>query len=207
MVRVQKKLVTIVVMLFAVSLFADTNSVLNVIRKKYGENSYVDMEFDLTIFWAIREKYEKKSGKLTYAPDDNFYLKLGHSTWISNGQTYWQYSDRTNQVVIKGLLDVDVSMHPSSMLKNFLKKSFKQDESNEKEIVLTFASNDKKSNYKKITLRINKKRMEISELVTVDSDQNESRYVFKKVKLGEKPSPAQFEFTIPQGADILDTRK
>ena len=63
---------------------------------------------------------EKKSGSLQLMPGDKFRLTIGSTEWISDGHTYWQYNEKTSQVIIKNLLDVDLSMHPSQMIKTYL---------------------------------------------------------------------------------------
>ncbi|MFW6254101.1 MAG: LolA family protein, partial [Chitinivibrionales bacterium] len=73
----------------------------------------MQISFDLSIFWAVRERTEEKKGELYVSPGDKFRAEVGQTIWVSDGQTYWQYSKAANQVVIKDLLDVDLSMHPS----------------------------------------------------------------------------------------------
>lgn len=179
------------------------------LRKKYDSKKSVDLSFELTIFWSVRERYEKKNGELTFSPGEKFKLTLGNSTWVSNGQTYWQFSNKTNQVVIKSLLDIDLSLHPSSMMQSFLSYPFSVFSSDEKTTILQWMGDPKNSDlpYKKITVNVDKKKMIINELTVTDDDGNESRYIFKRSKFGENKAPRFFDFSIPEGADVLDTRK
>lgn len=210
-----------IISLFAVFMIAlpistfSQNSTLNAdtiigkLRKKYSPEKEVHLLFDLTIFWSIRERYEKKEGELLFNPGEKFRLKLGNSTWVSNGQTYWQYSKSTNQVIIKSLLDIDLSLHPSNMLQSFLSYSFKIHSSDAKSTILNWEGESQKSDlpYKKIVVNVDNKKFEITELIVTDDDGNESRYIFNKTKFGEKKPSSIFEFIPPEGVDILDTRK
>lgn len=187
----------------------NADSILEKLRKKYSPEKEVHLSFDLTIFWSVRERYEKKSGELIFNPGEKFRLKLGNSTWVSNGQTYWQYSKSTNQVVIKSLLDIDLSLQPSNMLQSFLSYSFKIHTSDAKSTTLIWEGDSQNSDlpYKKIVVNVDPKKFEIVELIVTDDDSNESRYIFGKTKFGVKESSSTFEFEIPEGADVLDTRK
>lgn len=208
-----KKLPFIFIFLFLpVTLFsqtpADGSSILNELRKIYGPKNSATLSFDLTIFWSVREKYEKKSGNLVFSPGEKFRLTLGNSTWVSNGQVYWQYSKKTNQVVIKNLLDLDLDLHPSSMMQSFLSYPFTVHASDDKAIVFQWRGESKNSDfpYKKIVVNVDKKEILINELIVTDDDNNESRYTFKKSKLGGVVQASVFEFEIPEGVDVLDMR-
>lgn len=195
--------------LFSQTSNLNAKNIVENLRKKYSPNQPVNLAFDLTIFWSVRERYEKKSGELIFSPGEKFRLTMGSSVWVSNGQTYWQFSKKTNQVVIKSLLDIDLSMHPSSMMQSFLSYSFNIHTSDDKTIVLKWEGESKTSNlpYKKIMVNVDKKKMEITELVVTDDDSNESRYIFKKTKFDGAEPASTFEFEIPAEADVLDTRK
>lgn len=213
----KRKLIVILLslLIFSSAIYSQTTisdnakAIVESLRKKYSASNSANLSFDLTIFWSVRERYEKKSGELIFSPGEKFRLTMGNSTWISNGQTYWQYSKKTNQVVIKSLLDIDLSMHPSSMMQSFLSYSFNIHASDDKAFVLKWEGDSKNSDlpYKKVMVNVDKKRMEITELTVTDDDNNESRYTFKKAKFGEKQPASVFEFSIPEGADVLDTRK
>lgn len=212
-----KKTVSIIFLtlsLFAVTTFSqnvnvDAKSIITKLRDKYSTDKSVNLAFDLTIFWSVRERYEKKSGELVFSPGEKFRLNMGSSTWVSNGQTYWQFSKKTNQVVIKSLLDIDLSLHPSSMMQSFLSYTFSTFSSDDKSIILKWEGDPSNSDlpYKKITINVDRKKMEISELTVTDDDNNESRYTFKKSKFGAAEPASTFDFSIPEGADVLDTRK
>ncbi len=194
---------------FSQSAGVDAKNIVTQLRNKYSTNKSVNLAFDLTIFWSVRERYEKKSGELVFSPGEKFRLNMGSSTWVSNGQTYWQFSKNTNQVVIKSLLDIDLSLHPSSMMQSFLSYTFNVFSSDDKSVILKWEGDPAKSDlpYKKIIINVDRKKMEISELTVTDDDSNESRYTFKKSKFGTAEPASTFEFSIPEGADVLDTRK
>lgn len=199
----------IILSILQTSLYAQENAVISALKKKYNEKTPLELTFDLDIFWKVREKHEKKSGSLHLMPGDKFRLAIGSTEWISDGHTYWQYNEKTSQVIIKSLLDVDLSMHPSQVIKTYLGYSYKVKSDDAKQAVLTWstADPDRKKTYKAITLWVNKKKNTIEKIRAVDKNGNESTYTFKKTEAGVQFPSTLFEFEVPKGVDILDTRK
>ncbi len=201
-------IICIFIFIFSISLSAQENTVIDAVKKKYSGKLSLDLTFDVNIFWKVREKYEKKNGMLLMVPGDKFRCKIGSTEWVSNGHIYWQYNEKTSQVIVKNLLDIDLSMHPSQMIQRYLSYPFKVESSDEKQAVFiwTASEDNQDRSYKKITLTIDKKKNILKELVTVNRDGNESTYIFKKVKIGSEIPLEVFSFKIPKGVDVLDTR-
>lgn len=198
--------ITIITLL--TSLFSQENAVITNLKKKYNEKTSLELTFDLDIFWKVREKHEKKSGSLYLMPGDKFRLTMGSTEFISDGHTYWQYNEKSSQVIIKSLLDIDLSMHPSQIIKTYLGYSYTVKSDDEKQTVLTCSNPEpeQKKPYKAITLWINKKKNSIVKIVAIDKNGNESTYTFKKTKTGVQFPPTLFEFEVPKGVDVLDSR-
>jgi len=189
-------------------LYAQDNTLVSTLKKKYSDKTTLEVSFDLKIFWKVREKNEKKSGVLRIMPGDKFRLKLGSWIWVCDGHTYWQYNVKTKQVIIKNLLDIDLSMHPTQMMKTYLSYDFTVTSSDAKEAVLTWkaAEEEKKKGYSAITIWVDKKKSTIKKLLAVDSKGNESTYTFVKTKTGVQFPEETFAFTVPKGVEVVDTR-
>jgi outer membrane lipoprotein-sorting protein len=179
------------------------------LRSKYAGKGTIVVEFDLTILWKVREKQESRSGRMQLAPGDKFRVELGATTWACNGQTVWQYSTKTKQVVIKRLLDFDLSSHPSQILATYVNDyDYGVLEENDRQAVLQWESleGDAKSFYRSITIYYDKHKGAMSSLILVDRHGNESTYLFKRTVFGEKIARETFQFAIPKGVDVLDER-
>lgn len=200
--------VNLIILMLLTSLFAQENAVITALKKKYNEKASLELIFDLDIFWKVREKHEKKSGSLCLIPGDKFRLTIGSTEFISDGHTYWQYNEKSSQVIIKNLLDIDLSMHPSQIIKTYLGHSYTVKSEDEKEAVLTWSDPEPEQNrpYKGMTLWVNKKKNTIEKIVTIDKNGNESTYTFKKTRTGVQFPSTLFEFEAPKGVDVLDSR-
>lgn len=193
--------------LLASNLHAD---IIETIRNKYNANAPISSELTLNIYWSVREKEETRTGELFLAPGDKFRVELDRSTWVCDGQTVWQYNRNTNQVIIKRLLDIDLSSHPSQILKRYLSDyEYQIREKTDRRAVAVWQadSSDAGAEYRAITVEIDAKRALIERLVTVDSRGNRAAYVFSDTEIGAEIPAETFTFTIPRGVDVLDTRE
>ncbi len=168
------------------------------------QNDPVKMEFSLEIYWAIREKTEKKKGSLLLSGDENFDLTLEKSRWVSDGVTVWQYSENSGQLVIRNFFDMDFSLHPSTMFERFGSRKFK--EITENDITLLRWSDDKDLEYRKIDVVLSADKKSFESILFVDLDENESRYIFKKMQFLESIDESLFVMTTPKNAEVFDER-
>ena len=194
-------------MFCSISVYAQS-SIVSAVKKKYSDKTSLELTFDLDIFWKVREKHEKKSGILRIMPGDKFRLKMGSWEWVCDGHTYWQYNEKTDQVVIKNLLDIDLAMHPTQMMKTYLSYDFTVPSRDEKEAVLEWKATEeqKKKGYSAITIWVDTKKTIIKKICAVDKTGNTSTYTFTKAKFGTPIPPETFTFTVPKGVEVVDTR-
>jgi outer membrane lipoprotein-sorting protein len=188
---------------------AQQSPLIDQLKAKYSPTKTIKLEFDLSIFWKVREKTETKSGSVIIA-GDKFRAELGSTLWVCDGTTYWQYSKASNQVIIKRLADVDLSSHPSQLIETYLTKykfTTTAEDDNSATLAWQAPAGAKDETTRAITLWVDKKKGTIKKLLTVDKSGNENTYSFKKSEFGIQVPPATFTFTPPQGASILDSRE
>ncbi|MBD3239956.1 MAG: hypothetical protein GF331_05175 [Chitinivibrionales bacterium] len=201
-------LLTLIVCFTAAAVGAD-GGIVETLKKKYSGDQTIVADFDLTILWKVREKQETKSGRLQLAPGDKFRVELGPTTWVCNGQTVWQYNNKANQVVIKRLLDYDLSQQPSQILSTFVNGyEYEVLEQNDRQAILQWEadSSDTRSFYRTVTIYYDMRKQSLSSLILVDRHGNESTYLFKRTAFGEDIPQEVFEFEIPKGVHVLDDR-
>ncbi len=185
-------------------------TIIDTLRTRYGSAATISTDLGLTILWKVREKQESKTGSMKLATGDRFRVELGPTTWVCDGQTVWQYSSASNQVVIKRLLDFDLSSHPSQMLATFVNGyEYRVLENTARQAVLSWEadSSEAASFYRSITVFYDKHKGTISSFALIDRHGNESTYQFTKTVLGGPIPRETFEFAIPKGAHVLDERE
>jgi outer membrane lipoprotein-sorting protein len=177
------------------------------VAQKYSARSAFETDFDLTIYWAVREKQEKRTGKIYVAPGERFWVESGASVWISNGVTLWQYGKTKNQVIVRPLQEVDLSLLPSRLMARYLTAARYRTLLDSADRCVVAAEPDSASRTEdapQVTLTIDKKRNVVLQIVVADQDSNISTYVFKKTRFGVERPASFFNFTPPPGATVIN---
>ncbi len=202
-----KKLVTVAAVFMAVSLSrAENTDVMDLVRSNYTPHSNIELQFEHTIYWSVRERQEKKKGALLLAPGEKFRFTLGKDAVVSDGVTYWQYSDMNDQLIIYNLAEIDLSYHPSNLFANYLiERSFASAGAQEGMVVMESTAPDDR--YSSIQIKVEESTGIIKQLTIVDKNENINTYTFTKTVLGKSFAPTDFIFTAPENIDILDMRE
>jgi outer membrane lipoprotein-sorting protein len=183
-----------------------------VLRKNYSGGNAVTATFDLSIYWNVREKEEKKSGELLIAPGNKFRVTLGKEVFVSDGKVFWQYSEKNSQVVIRNFSDIDESTVPSRFLLSFLSnRAFAERQRNGSAVELFWDGKGKSTgvagDYTSITAVVDEKTGVIKTLKLTDKSDNINTYTFKKTAFDKPPKEDVFQFKPPRGAEVLDMRE
>jgi outer membrane lipoprotein-sorting protein len=207
-------LLSLVVAIAVSSVDADTASspvspLLSLLRKNYSAETTLSTKFTQTIYWSVREKEEKKKkGSICLAPKDRFRVTIGSETFVSSGETFWQHSAGTNQVVIKKLADVDRSAFPSEIFARYLSACPFREVGRKKDVVLfSWKSDSVETLYREIQVAVKEKAGLITRCVMTDHNGNIFTYAFSATVFGEKFPRERFEFNAPENARIVDMRQ
>lgn len=200
----------VVIAALALTLRASTDPVLERVRSRYNPSATIEAEIDMTIWWEVREREEKQSGRLLLAAGDRFDVQLGDSRWVCDGRTLWHYSAAANQVVIRRLLDVDLSSHPSQILSTYLMDyEYREQSRKGKHRVLAWESDgdNPDGKYASIGMTVDEASGIVQSLAVVDTRGNRSTWTFRKTRFDPPLDPAPFTFTPPEGTHVVDTRE
>jgi chaperone LolA len=200
------------IFLFAGFCLPQDTDLLSRVRKNYDGNTSLSASFDLAIFWKVREKDEKKSGKIIIASGDRFHIELDKSAWVSDGKTLWQYDKGISQVVVKPVASFDPNQLPSHIItQNLVKYPFKVVENKGGTVVFAWQA-DSTSPVNRVAAQsvrftVDAKAAIIKELVMVDKTGNESTYRFHGTAIGGSAPKNAFTFDIPKGARVVDSQE
>jgi len=182
---------------------------MQTVRSIYSGAVALDASFSLHILWKVREKEEVQSGHIQLVPGEKFRVELGKSLWVCDGTTVWQVetADKTTQVTIQNLSDMDTEMYPSHILSTYLNKySFHIKDETGSRCSVEYSSAQKNADIRLLRCTIDKKTGYILSLVVIDRSGNESTYTFKKTKTGCSLNKKLFSYTASQGVKVIDVR-
>lgn len=183
---------------------------LSLIRKNYDPETSLSTKFSLTMYWSVREKEEKKQGRIILAPGDRFRVTVDGETFVSNGETFWHYSAYSagaGQVTIKRLAAVDRAMLPSQIFARYIAAySFRELERKKGVVQLAWKSDSGSTPYSAIRMEAKESSGRICRCVMTDRNNNTFTYVFTATAFGKKYSKETFEFTARKDTRIVDLR-
>ncbi|MDR3012491.1 MAG: outer-membrane lipoprotein carrier protein LolA [Chitinispirillales bacterium] len=199
----------------SVSAQAQEPAIISEVRRNYGGSRAVSATFDLTIYWSVREREEKKNGELITAPGDRFRVTLGRDVFVSDGKTYWQYNERNSQVVVRNFSDIDPSTLPSALLSSFLSnRRFNEGvpiRNGTVEFNWTGDGAAAGDGYKRVSVvvatgRVHPQSGVIQTLTLVDANDNVHTYTFTRTEFDKPVRNDTFQFRAPRGVEVMDMR-
>ena len=206
----QKKLpiLPLLVLLLFTIVKAEEPALCKKIRSMYTGSKTITTDFEQSIFWTVREKTTRKKGALVIAPGNKFNVNLSDETLVSDGTTYWQYSKKDNQVVIRNVKDIDLASLPANILSGFLNDyTFKEKEQKGKITTLEWiADSSKKSSNHNVSLVVITKTGIVQSLSFTDENDNTHTYRFKNTVFDKSVPEKTFTFKVPADAHIVDNR-
>lgn len=193
---------SILLMLFLSSTYVQAQTI-DAVKANYDKKSF-SFKFELSTYWSVREKTDKKTGSLFVTPDNKFNVTLGDETYISNGDTLWSYNKKVGQVTIQNVKKMDLSSLPSGILSQFLYKyTFVPKKVNSSTVYEWVAENEPKSRFTNLKLWADNKNI-ITKIETTDNNSNVNTYIFSSIVFNKKVSSTMFAFQIPKNVQVLD---
>lgn len=204
--KIRLSMITLLIMILCVEIMAMKPAVISLIEKKYNQNSTIQSQFDLTIFWSVREKSEHKTGTMIIAPQNKFRIELNDEVFVSNGDRYWYYNSKTAQVTIENVKKIDVSSLPSNLLQKYLTEyNYSEKEKTGSVVVLEWNKEpNENSVYTSIEIWAEEKTGVIKKIQITDRNSNVNTYTFRRTIFGGKISGKIFDFKVPKNAQVLN---
>lgn len=176
---------------------------IDAVKANYDKKTF-SFKFELSTYWSVREKTDKRTGSLIVTPDNKFNVTLGDDIYISNGDTLWSYNKKAAQVTIQNVKKIDLSSLPSGILSQFLYKyTFVPGVVNNGTVYEWAAENGTKSRFVNLKLWADTKNI-ITKIETTDDNSNVNTYIFSSIVFNQKVSSKMFAFQIPKNVQVLD---
>ena len=187
----------------------DAECVVNALQKTYAQLSTLQGTFTQEYTYSVYQRTQVSQGKL-------FLKKPGKMRWdyaspvlkvfVSNGRSLWVYEPTKSQAYVKNMADFNMPvalqflMGKGNLLESFTPKISKVlDEIVAIELTPIKASQQ----YKQLNITINRKSGLVAETTVIDPVNNTNRMVFQALQTNSNLPDSGFEFTPPDGVQIL----
>lgn len=185
-------------------------AILKKMEAKYEAYKTVGADFTLTIEIPEEEK-EVQQGSIAQK-GDQYKVELEHQSVYSDGKSLWLYMKHSNEVQINDVDDFEDEgemLSPKDLLRIYEKEDFIYqlvNEDYEKGVMIQqieFKPTDRDSEYSKMRVTIDKKKLEIKRIKAFSKDGSRYTMEVKKFKANQKYASADFVFNPDEYPDIF----
>ena len=197
----------IAIMMMMISInqaHAENSSIIAQVKEKYGNITTASANFDLSIYWSVREKTESMRGTMAFAPGGKFRIDLPSANYVCDGKKLWQYNHAAKQVIIDRAGDLDEKSFPSAIIAGCFSYSFSEKAQSRGQTELEANLEGKNINYDAISIFVDSRTCQLEKIATTDRSGNTSTYLLKSFAVGGKAKLPSFTFEIPKGSNVID---
>jgi outer membrane lipoprotein carrier protein len=148
-----------------------------------------------------------KSGSISIK-GQKYFLKQGRTEIISDGKTVWNY-DGSKTITVSSAEDNTNTLSPQNLLSNFYDKdfSYKLVSSAGKTYEIEMYPTDKRKNFEKVTVYVDKAQNLITKARIVDKAKNTVQFTMSNLKTNAAISDNTFVFNkakYPKDVEVID---
>jgi chaperone LolA len=176
-------------------------------RDEYKKTKTMSLKYTCVMDWKLRNKMDKSEGILLLKKPDKYLLKTKKIQLCSDGQTFWQYSVKNKQVVIRDLIDAADAFKIEELFFNFTSDFLPKSMSLESGFYqLTLIHRKKSSQISEMIVKIDPQTRYPSWINIAYANGDETLYTISNIRVDEIISDSKFTFKIPNNVDIEDLR-
>ena len=193
----------ILLLAFSVSAQDKGNELLETVQKKYKSLSDLSADFKQSLNGKTN-----LNGKIFISKGNKLRLELKNSTIISDGTILWNYNKGQKKLVIN---NVSVSDPSSFSIDKFLydypsKSSVTLEKEDNHDVLLLVPPKDNNMNFKKTRIWVNQDYLIIN--VSIENLSGSITILqFSNYKLNQNLPESKFNFSPPEGTNLIDLRK
>jgi len=160
-------------------------------------NSPVEIDFEQSTYWAVRERDSRVRGKIILAPGNRFNISVGRMTYICNGETFWEHNSRQRQVIVRRIDEGLSKSLPTEMLRILSGASFVEKSA---DFAVWQDDYSRRNGFERVEVHL--ENSQISRIIITDIDHNITTYTFRRVVFLPSVDESLFNFVIPSGVQV-----
>jgi outer membrane lipoprotein-sorting protein len=190
----------------------DAQSIIKKVQKKYKSIDNMSVQFDYFFKWKLTGKSQSLQGKMFFKKENNIRYELGQQLNVTNGETVWQYSEGSNQVIIDKLKKNSKSLFmPKYFMYEYLEKFIAEIIAHEtikgREVyVLKMYPKDKDDFVQNMKVWVPADTWIADKFEYSDLEGNQITYQFTNIQIDTALDMKLFNFTVESGIDVIDLR-
>lgn len=168
------------------------------------------LKFQAKVYNAALDKEDEYQGRLLLKGADKFRLEIPGGTYVSDGQSFWEYHAQNKQAVRKQASDMEGRPLPGDVLLRFLDSdplSLAPGKDGGKEYLeMRLDPSRAMKNLDSLSVQLDKQDHSLHRVTSRDVSGNEARYTVVSIKRNGGIKDKEFAFVAPKGTEIVDMR-
>lgn len=170
----------------------------------------IAFKFEAEVHHSDLDKRDTYQGRLLLKDSTRFRLEIPGATYVSDGETFWVYHQKNEQVVVRAASEMAGQPLPGEVLLRFLDSeplSVARVKAGGKEILeLRLDPSRAMKNLDSLSVQLDRKDHSLRRIASRDVNGNESVYTLLSVKRNGGIKDREFVFTPPKGVEVVDMR-
>ena len=168
------------------------------------------LKFQASVYNAALDKQDAYQGKLLLKGAGKFRLEIPGGTYVSDGQSYWEYHAQNKQVIWKHAKDMEGQALPGDVLLRFLDSDplslGKAKDGRKEYLEMRLDPSRAMKNLDSLAVLLDKADFSVHRISSRDVSGNEAVYTVTSVKRNSGLQDKEFAFVAPKGAEVVDMR-
>ncbi len=196
------------VMILSANIFAQSESeVLTKLQNKFKEINNFSASFAQNSDYGNKPSAMK--GNFFYKKDNKFRIELKNSILVSDGESFWNFNKRNNQVYVNNLeneyslfslKNIILDMPNKSKVTSMGKEKIGETEFN----VVQITPNESVQ-FETMKIWFNDNDF-IRKVEVIDNNGSKHNFELSNLKLNQNIAESKFKLEIPQGVEVIDLR-
>jgi chaperone LolA len=212
---VKKKYIRLFMLVSALFIARDGSAItgseiIEKVQEHLDKSKTFSAEFEKQFYWAALDKSRSREGQIQMRRPGHFRIALDNGdAVVANGKTVWSYVERNNQVVIsayEGELRTPWQIF-AGYAEDYVPIAVEEVKLNGRSCyMLVLKAASEVSSNRQMKVWVDKSKWWLLQVETVEDNDDITTYVLKGHKVNKKIDDSVFEFSIPQGAELIDRR-
>lgn len=203
----------IIFLIFSLLIFKsvfsqDSQEIIKQVQAKYENISDAKASFT-QILKGSGGKANSSSGVIYIKKSNKYRIEEGGQIIITDGETSWSYSPNKKQVVVDNYKETGNTFSPNKFLFNYPENFYSdlegEDNINGNDCFVIKLSPRSGGSVKSAKIWIDKKEYLIRK-INIVTNESTSTYVLKDISLDAGISSSKFNFSPPEGVEVIDLR-
>jgi outer membrane lipoprotein-sorting protein len=189
---------------------ADARAALRKAVAFHREAKDLTLRFRASVYNAPLDKQDEYKGKLLIKGVEKFRLEIPGGTYVSDGDTFWEYHAQNRQVIVKSAKDMEGKPLPGDVLLRFLDSEplslAKTRDGGKEYLEMNLDPSRAMKNLDSLAVLLDRQNHSLHRISSRDVSGNEARYTVTSIKRNTGIRDREFTFVPDKDAEVVDMR-